>query len=39
MPIGAPQLAIGDRTKPDLLLLGDDLFDLGVFDRRELDSG
>ena len=39
MPIGPPQFAVGDRTKSDRLLLGDDLLDLGVFDCGEFGRG
>ncbi len=39
MPPGAAVLAVGRQLQTDLLLLGDDLLDLGVFDRLELRRG
>ena len=36
MPPGAAELAVGDRRKPDLLLLLDDALDLAVLDRLEV---
>src|SRR5712671_5401101 len=39
MPIGAAELAVGDRVEPDLLLPGDDLADLGVLDGGKLGGG
>ena len=36
MPPGAAVFAVGRKLQADLLLLGDDLLDLGVFDRLEL---
>ena len=39
MPPGPAVLAVGDRLEADRLLLGDDLPDLGVLDRRQLLGG
>ncbi len=36
MPIGAPELAVGNRRQPDLLLLSDRLPDLLILDGFEL---
>src|SRR5262245_18049739 len=36
VPKRAAELAVGDRSQPDVLLLADRLLDLAVFDRREL---
>jgi hypothetical protein len=39
VPKRAAELAVGDRSQPDVLLLADRLLDLAVFDRRELGCG
>ena len=39
MPPGAAEFAVGRELQADLLLLLDDLLDLGVFDRFELRVG
>ena len=36
VPPGAAELAVGDASEPDLLLLADDFLDLGVLDRLQL---
>src|ERR1700730_9076012 len=39
VPKRAAELAVGDRSQPDVLLLADNLLDLAVFDRGELGGG
>src|SRR5262245_846447 len=39
VPKRAAELAVGDRSQPDVLLLADRFLDLAVFDRRELGRG
>src|SRR5262249_23510764 len=38
LPEGAPELTVGDRPQPDLLLLANDRLNLTVFDRSECRS-
>src|SRR5262249_53353033 len=39
VPKRAAELAVGDRSQPDVLLFADHVLDLAVFDRRELGCG
>src|SRR6266487_6974170 len=39
VPKRAAELAVGDRSQPNVLLLADDRLDHAVFDRRELGRG